>query len=108
MFILTITYRSLDEIDALMSEHRAYLERHYREGVFLLSGRRVPRTGGFILAAGDDLDAITAITRTDPFVIAGAARYDIAQVTPTAASAHLHDGLAAAGMDGMTVMRPAT
>ncbi|MGW2253651.1 YciI family protein [Kitasatospora sp. NPDC001660] len=107
MFILTVTYlKDLDEIDDLMPEHWQYLERHYREGTFLLSGRQVPRTGGVILAIGDDLDTIKKITRTDPFVRAGAARYDIIQMTPTAASGMLSAGLAAAGLHGITMIQP--
>jgi uncharacterized protein YciI len=87
MFILLVNYvKGLDGIDELMSEHREYLDRHYGDGTFVLSGRRVPRTGGAILAVGDDLDAITKVTETDPFVRAGLARYDIIQVTVTAAA----------------------
>jgi len=109
MFILRLTYlKGLDQVDALMSEHREYLERNYREGVFLLSGRLVPRTGGVILATGDDLDAITAITQTDPFFTAGIARYEFTQLTPTAASTFLHEGLVAAGVEGVSAIQPAT
>jgi uncharacterized protein YciI len=107
MFILMVTYlKSLEEIDSLMPPHRQYLERHYRDGTFLLSGRKVPRTGGMILATGDDVDAITEITRADPFVLAGAAHYDIIQVTPTAVSGTLSAALAAAGLQGITTIQP--
>ena len=83
MFILMVSYlQDLDEVEKLMADHREYLEKHYREGTFVLSGRQVPRTGGFILAIGDDKDAITNITQTDPFVRAGVARYDVIQVAP--------------------------
>ncbi|MBV6702128.1 hypothetical protein KV557_34340 [Kitasatospora aureofaciens] len=108
MFILTLTYLAdladLAEIDAVLPAHRDYLERHYRTGRFLLSGRRVPRTGGVILALGDDPEEIRAITATDPFVVAGLARYDIVQATPTAVSATLADALGAAGVHDVASM----
>ncbi|MCC9311854.1 YciI family protein [Kitasatospora sp. RB6PN24] len=109
MFILLLTYlKNLAEIDALLPDHWNYLERNYREGTFLLSGRQVPRTGGVILAAGDDVEAIRKITQTDPFVRAGAARYDIVQMTPTAASGTLSASLAASGLQGITTIQPTT
>lgn len=107
MFVLLLTYQtSLDEIDKLIPEHVEYLERNYRAGTFLLSGRQVPRTGGMILAVGDDVEAITKITETDPFVPAGAARYTIIQVAPTLASEALGAALAAAGLDGIRTVAP--
>ncbi|MGK4578961.1 YciI family protein [Kitasatospora sp. HPMI-4] len=108
MFILTLTYLgSLEEIDALLPAHREYLERHYREGRFLLSGRQVPRTGGFILALGDGLEELREITRTDPFADSGLARYEIIQIAPTTASTLILDGLAAAGIHDIASVQPA-
>ncbi|MFJ9369711.1 YciI family protein [Nocardia sp. NPDC101769] len=107
MFILILTYlEGLDKIDGLMSDHQQYLQRHYHDGTFLLSGRQIPRTGGVILAIGDDLDTIDKITQTDPFVLAGAARYDIIQMTPTTATATASVWLAAAGVQGITTIPP--
>ena len=55
MFVLLLTYvRPLAEVDALMREHVAWLDEHYAAGRFLVSGRRIPRTGGVIVARGDD------------------------------------------------------
>ena len=51
MFIVLLTYRKpLAEIDRLMDDHVAWLKGHYAAGLFIASGRRVPRTGGVILA----------------------------------------------------------
>jgi len=84
MFVLLLEYLApLERIDELLAEHRRYLDEHYADGTFLLSGRQVPRTGGMILAAGDDRDRIAAITERDPFVVHGAARYSIVQVEPS-------------------------
>lgn len=85
MFVLLLTYTApLEQIDALLDEHRAYLDRHYASGVFLASGRREPRTGGVILAGGPGVDAATlrAISEEDPFTRAGAPTYDIVEFVP--------------------------
>ena len=51
MFVLLLGYiRPIEEVDALMREHVAWLNEHYDAGRFVVSGRRVPRTGGVIVA----------------------------------------------------------
>jgi hypothetical protein len=49
MFMILLTYvKPLDEVDRLLDDHNAYLERNYERGRFVASGRRVPRTRGVI------------------------------------------------------------
>ena len=72
MFVLLLSYvKPLAEVDALMRDHMAWLNEHYDAGRFLVSGRRIPRTGGVIVARGDDRGAIEALAASDPFVSAG-------------------------------------
>ena len=74
MFVIELSYKAaLPEIDAAMKAHVAWLDRHYAAGTFLLSGRKVPRDGGIIIACGSDRAAIEAIVREDPFVARGLA-----------------------------------
>ena len=80
MFILVLSYVApLEEVDALMREHVAWLNEHYDAGRFVVSGRRVPRTGGVIVARGDDRDEIERIAAGDPFVSAGVATCEVIQ-----------------------------
>ena len=41
--------------------HVRFLEKYYASGHFLVSGRKIPRDGGVILAVGEDRDEIEAI-----------------------------------------------
>ncbi len=78
MFIVTLTYtKPLDEIDRMMRRHVRFLEECYRAGVFIASGRRVPRTGGVILAVSPSCEDLEEILDHDPFVSEGAATYEI-------------------------------
>jgi uncharacterized protein YciI len=78
MFIVSLTYVApLEEIDAVLSEHVAFLENHYATGTFVASGRKVPRTGGIILAEAEDEAALRAVLAEDPFARRGLATYDI-------------------------------
>ena len=74
MFVIELTYkRPLAEIDAAMPSHVRFLKKHYATGTFLVSGRKIPRDGGVILAVGESKAAIEALIRDDPFVSNGLA-----------------------------------
>ena len=80
MFVIELVYKvDLAEIDAAMKPHVAWLDRHYKDGIFVASGRKVPRDGGIILAVGHDRDAIEAIVKADPFVARGLADYRLVE-----------------------------
>lgn len=83
MFILSLTYRkSNDEADRHMEPHMAWVKEGYAKGWFLASGRKVPRTGGAILAIGDRAE-IEAYVAADPFAVHGVAEYDITELAVT-------------------------
>jgi len=80
VFVIELTYVApLAEIDAAMKPHIAWLNQHYACGVFVASGRKVPRDGGIILATGDDRAAIDATVAADPFVARGLATVRVIQ-----------------------------
>jgi uncharacterized protein YciI len=93
VFVLLLTYvKPLPEVDALMSEHVAWLDEQYDAGRFLVSGRQIPRTGGVIVARGDDREEIEALAASDPFVTGGVATCDVIQFRASQTAAEL-DGL---------------
>ncbi|HEY7474975.1 MAG TPA: YciI family protein [Vicinamibacterales bacterium] len=68
MFVIELIYKTdLSRIDAHMRAHVAFLKKYYASGHFLVSGRKIPRDGGIILAVGNSRDEIEAIVREDPF-----------------------------------------
>jgi len=74
MFVIELTYKvELAEIDAQMAAHVAFLKKYYASGNFLVSGRKIPRDGGIILAVGKSRKEIETIAGEDPFVIHGLA-----------------------------------
>jgi uncharacterized protein YciI len=74
MFVIELIYKvPLAEIDAHMAAHMAFLEKYYASGHFLVSGRKVPREGGIILAMGKSRTEMEAIAREDPFCARGLA-----------------------------------
>ena len=80
MFLIELTYKvPLSRIDARMKAHVAFLEKHYAAGHFLVSGRKIPREGGIILAMGKTRDEMQAIIENDPFVRQGLADFRIVE-----------------------------
>jgi uncharacterized protein YciI len=78
MFIIELIYKAgLADIDASMRPHMAYLKKHYAAGTFLMSGRKVPREGGIILALGQSREQVESIVKEDPFVARGLAEFRI-------------------------------
>lgn len=80
MFVIELNYTAdLAEIDAQMRAHVAFLKKHYATGTFLVSGRKIPRDGGIIIAVGEDRQQIEAIIEEDPFVARGLADYRVVE-----------------------------
>jgi uncharacterized protein YciI len=74
MFVIELTYKAeLKQIDACMGAHMKFLRKYYAAGNFLVSGRKIPRDGGIILAVGESREAIEAIAKEDPFYTRGLA-----------------------------------
>lgn len=78
MFVIELSYKAeLAEIDAHMPAHVAFLKKYYAAGNFLVSGRKIPRDGGIILAVGKNRRQIEAIVEEDPFNVHGLADFRI-------------------------------
>lgn len=68
MYIIDLTYIvPLEELDLHMANHVKYLHKYYKKDVFIASGRKVPRTGGIILALADSKEEVEKIIQEDPF-----------------------------------------
>ena len=78
MFIVELIYKAeLEKLDGAMRSHMAYLKKHYAAGTFVVSGRKIPRDGGIILAVGKTREEIEAIAKEDPFCKLGLAEFRI-------------------------------
>src|SRR4029077_2251678 len=78
MFVIELIYKvDLADIDAHMTAHVKFLKKYYASGNFLVSGRKIPRDGGIILAVGTSREQIQAIIQEDPFHAHGLADFRI-------------------------------
>ena len=90
MFIVSLEYiKELSEVDRYIDAHVHYLQKFYAKKVFLFSGRKVPRTGGVIMANCANLEQLQNIIEQDPFHRAAVARYQITEMIPTMTAKNL-------------------
>jgi uncharacterized protein YciI len=68
VFVIELQYTAaLAAIDARMAAHVKFLKKYYASGHFLVSGRKIPRDGGIILAVARSRQEIEQIMNEDPF-----------------------------------------
>ncbi|MEV6952575.1 YciI family protein [Streptomyces sp. NPDC051183] len=90
MFVMELTYTApIESVEEEMDAHIAWLDGYYASGIFLASGRKVPRDGGVILAGGVSRAEIERIAAEDPFTVAGVCAYRITEFMATKTSADL-------------------
>ncbi|WP_211882654.1 YciI family protein [Pseudarthrobacter albicanus] len=77
MYVVSLTYKVPEEIvDFHLPAHVTWLQDAFDEGVFMVAGRKIPRTGALLLsnAERDILD--TALAK-DPFYVNGVADFEV-------------------------------
>ena len=96
LFVVELIYKvPLSQIDTAMAAHVRFLKKHYASGHFVVSGRKIPRDGGIILAVGDSKEAIEAIMAEDPFCARGLADVRIIQFRASQVAQDIQERIAA-------------
>lgn len=82
-FMIEVTYTvPIEQIDAAVTEHRAFLQKGFDAGTLLMSGPQNPRTGGVILGRAESLESIRSFMMEDPFNVKSLATYRFVEFTP--------------------------
>ena len=83
MFIIQLTYKApLTEVDKYLLAHREYLDYYYKQGLLLVSGPLIPRTGGIIIALTNDKAYWESVLQNDPYYLAEIADYQLTEFMP--------------------------
>jgi uncharacterized protein YciI len=95
MFIINLNYIvPLEELDKHMAAHVKFLREYYKRNVFVASGRKVPRTGGIILALASSKEEVEKIIHEDPFHKLKLAEFSITEFLTSQYHPELKDLLA--------------
>jgi len=78
MFLILDNYKvAIQEVERVTQAHRDYLGEAYRAGKLLISGPRIPRTGGVIIACVKTREEVDELIEGDPFHKQGIADYEV-------------------------------
>ncbi|WP_420583183.1 YciI family protein [Reichenbachiella sp.] len=90
MYIISLTYKvPLENIDQHLADHVAFLNAQYEQGYFLMSGKKIPRIGGIILAIAKSKEEVSQWIEKDPFHIHQLADYEVIEFEPTKSTKEL-------------------
>jgi uncharacterized protein YciI len=73
----------------LMEGHKAWIQRGFDEGVFLLAGTLQPSAGGAVVAHNTSLASLRSRVDADPFVAENVVKAEILEIAPSRADARL-------------------
>jgi uncharacterized protein YciI len=77
MYVVSLTYKVPEEIvDFHLPAHVTWLQDAFDEGVFMVAGRKIPRTGALLLSNADR-DILDAALAKDPFYVNGVAEFEV-------------------------------
>jgi len=90
MFIVQLKFaENKGQAGQFMEGHKAWLQRGFDEGVFLLAGSLQPNLGGGIVAHNTSREDLEARLGDDPFVAEKVVSGEIVEMTPSRADERL-------------------
>ena len=82
-FLIDIEYTApLEIINMIVADHRKFLQGGYDQGWILMSGPKMPKTGGLVIARAPSMQAIQAFFFDDPYQQHNAATYHFVEFDP--------------------------
>ena len=93
-FVVEIIYTApIEKIEELTPIHREFLQTGYKNGILLVSGPKVPRTGGIVIARGNSMEEVSEFFKNDPYALNNAAEYQFIEFNAKSHQAFLKDWL---------------
>ena len=91
-FLVEIHYLvPAEQLADTVVEHRAFLQTGYDQGILLLSGPQIPRTGGIVIARASSLEALQLFFSNDPYQVKELASYRWVEFQPVKHQLFLSD-----------------
>ena len=92
--VVEIIYKAPNvKIEELTPIHREFLQTGYKAGKLLVSGPKVPRTGGIVIAKANSMEELAEFFKNDPYALNDAADYSFIEFNPKSHQEILKDWL---------------
>ncbi|TGK07593.1 hypothetical protein EHO59_05695 [Leptospira semungkisensis] len=93
-FLIEIEYIvPIEKLDEVTPAHREFLQVQYDKGILLISGPKVPRVGGMIIAKSSSQEELQDLMKDDPFLKQNCAKYTYKEFAPVKYQPFLKDWL---------------
>jgi uncharacterized protein YciI len=80
MYLLLLKYKvPIEQVERVSPAHREFLDKGYKAEKLLVSGPRVPRTGGVILPRVKTRAEVDELIQADPFYTENIADYEVVE-----------------------------
>ncbi len=80
LFAVNIEYTEpFEVVEKVLAPHMDFVRRAYDEGRFLMSGPKVPRSGGMVIMTAPSLEDAQGYVTEDPFLTEGVARFSFTE-----------------------------
>jgi uncharacterized protein YciI len=90
MFVVLLKFSDhKSKASQFMEGHKAWIERGFDDGVFLLVGSLQPSLGGGIVAHNTSRSDLQCRVDRDPFVVENVVKAEILEIAPARADARL-------------------
>ena len=77
MVVVVISYtKPIERVDAVRTEHLAWIAEHTKSGKLLLAGRQTSGKGGLLIFNGSTRAEVEAMCKEDPYAKNSVASYD--------------------------------
>jgi uncharacterized protein YciI len=83
MFAVFLRLVDRNKAGQFLEGHKAWLNRGFEEGVFVLAGGLQPNQGGALIVHNTSLADLQARVNADPFVAEGVVKAEILEITPS-------------------------
>lgn len=91
MFVVLLKFSdNKGKAGQFLEGHKAWIERGFDDGVFLLVGSLKPNSGGGIVAHNTSLSDLQDRVDTDPFVVEKVVKAEILEIAPSRIDARLN------------------
>ena len=84
MFVVLLRFAgNKGKAGQFMEPHKAWLQRGFDDGIFLLAGSLQPGLGGAIMAHNSSMPDLQVRVSADPFVAEGVVSAEILEISPS-------------------------
>ncbi|WP_298816276.1 hypothetical protein [uncultured Roseibium sp.] len=83
MFVVTLRFsKNRERAGEFIADHKAWIQKGFDQGMFLMVGSLQPNQGGGILAHRVSREELERFVSSDPFVAEEVVSADILEITP--------------------------